>query len=113
MVSAGEQRAAFQQQEGWIEWKEIHIGKIAGPLPKRNEGSHYFAARDTDAWSLNSERENEKLLFYRGIADVGVDLKAVVSKDGVSIRNDGSEIFLRQSYLRIARAASATTSFAV
>ena len=61
------------------------------PLPKLGEASHYYAARQTDAWLLRSEHENEKLLFYRGIADFGVDLKAVVSKDGVSIRNDGAE----------------------
>jgi len=78
-------------RKGWIEWKDIHLSKIAAPLPKLGEASHYYAARETDAWPLQSERENEKLLFYRGIADFGVDLKAVVSKDGVSVRNDGAE----------------------
>lgn len=76
---------------GWIEWKDVHVGKISAPLPKLGDASHYYAARATDAWNLRTERENEKLLFYRGIADFGVDLKALVSKDGVSIHNDGAE----------------------
>jgi hypothetical protein len=79
------------RRTGWIEWKDVHVGKISAPLPNLGEASHYYAARETDASPLRSERENEKLLFYRGIADFGVDLKALVSKDGVSISNDGAE----------------------
>ena len=76
---------------GWIEWKDVQVGNTGELLPESAPASHYYAARATDAWALKSGQENEKLLFYRGIADLGVDLKPVVRSDGVSIRNDGAE----------------------
>jgi hypothetical protein len=82
-------------RNGWIEWKDIHVSNYVSnpgaPLAKLGEASHYYAARDTDAWPLSSEGENEKLLFYRGIADFGVDLRPVVSQDAILIRNEGLE----------------------
>jgi hypothetical protein len=79
-------------RKGWIEWKEVYVDKMDAPLPKLSGASHYYAARDTDAWQLKSEGENEKLLFYRGIGDFGVDLKALVKEDGVLLRNEGADI---------------------
>ncbi len=76
---------------GWIEWKNVHLANGDEHLPGAGHASHYYAARQTDGWSLTSAGENEKLLFYRGIADFGVDLRAVVHEDGVSIKNEGAE----------------------
>jgi len=78
-------------RKGWIEWQAVHVGSVLGPLPELGEASHYYFARQTDASPLRSERENEKMLFYRGIGDFAVDLNAVVSQDGVSLRNDGAD----------------------
>jgi hypothetical protein len=78
-------------RKGWIEWKDVQVNKFSGPLPKLDAASHYYAARETDAWPLKSEEENEKLLFYRGIGDLGVDLRAVVGTRAVVIHNDGTE----------------------
>ncbi len=78
-------------RSGWIEWNSVHVSNTSNPLPKIGPASHYYAARDTDAWPLGSEQENEKLLFYRGIGDFDVDLRPVVHSDEVLIRNNGSE----------------------
>jgi hypothetical protein len=67
------------------------LSNTAEALPKLGGGSHYYSARETDASPLISEHEPEKLLFYRGIADFGVDLKPVVRADSVLLRNDGTE----------------------
>ena len=77
-------------RRGWIEWREVQLGGNAAHLPQLGPASHYYAARETDAWPLTSERENEKLLFYRGIGDFAVDLKAVAQEDGVLLRNEGA-----------------------
>ena len=69
----------------------MQVDKPGAALPQSADASHYYAARDTDAWPLRSEGENEKLLFYRGLAYFGVDLKAVVSDTGVLLRNDGAD----------------------
>jgi hypothetical protein len=76
---------------GWIEWRDVSLGSGTVRLPKLVGTSRYYAARETDAWSLRSERESEKLLFYRGLGYFDVDLKAVVHDSAVSMRNDGAE----------------------
>lgn len=78
-------------RSGWIDWNDVHVNNSGDRLPKLGAASHYYAARETDAWPLRSENENEKLLFYRGIADFGVDVKPIVHGDNVEIRNDGPE----------------------
>lgn len=77
-------------RNGWVEWQNVNLANtLREPLPKLNEPSHYYAARETDAWPLNTGPENEKLLFYRGIAHFGIDLNAVVHDSGVTVRNNG------------------------
>ena len=78
-------------RHGWVEWKDVRLGPSSSPFPVSGTVSHYYAARETDASALRSGPENEKLLFYRGIGDFAVDLKAVVHDDGVSIKNEGSD----------------------
>ncbi len=78
-------------RRGWIEWNDVRLSKNSEPQPMLDKASHYYAARATDAWPLTSGQQNEKLLFYRGIGDFGVDLRAIVNHAGVSLRNAGSE----------------------
>jgi hypothetical protein len=73
-----------------IDWQNVQLG-AAATFPTLNQPSHYYAARETDASPLSTGQETEKLLFYRGIADFGVDLNAIVHPDGVSLRNQGIE----------------------
>jgi hypothetical protein len=86
-------------RDGWIEWQHVQLNRTNQPngtgeqLPKLAAASHYYAARETGSWPLRSEGENEKLLFYRGIAYFAVDLRPVVKSDGVSLSNaDGEAI---------------------
>ena len=78
-------------RRGSIEWNSIHVDGSNGPLPREGSPSHYYAARETDAWQLHAGTENEKLLFYRGIGDFSVPLRPIVNGDGVSIQNAGPE----------------------
>ncbi|HEX4170175.1 MAG TPA: hypothetical protein VHZ55_32315 [Bryobacteraceae bacterium] len=78
-------------QNGWIEWNNVQLGGGSESLPNAGGASHYYTARATNAWPLESAGEREKLLFYRGIGDFGIDLKALVNEDEVSVRNDGAE----------------------
>lgn len=67
---------------GTIEWNvELMPGPTPG-LPTTKQGSHYFAARETDAVPLRAEGEAEKMLFYRGIANFPSPLAAAFGRDG-------------------------------
>ena len=60
--------------------------------PFRTEGkaSHYYAARRTDAASVQVGAQSEKFLFYRGVALVALPVTAVVSDGGVvSVKSEG------------------------
>ena len=78
-------------RRGSIEWNSIHVDGSNESLPREGSPSHYYAARETDAWTLHAGTEHEKLLFYRGIGDFAVPLRPAVDGNGVSIRNAGSE----------------------
>jgi hypothetical protein len=57
-------------------------------LPADVRTSHYYEARATDAAPLVVNGEQEKFLFYRGVADFDVPITAEVLSDGrVHIRN--------------------------
>ncbi len=69
-------------------------------LPQDNSGSHYFAARETDAPTLEVSQpgnkadnaEYEKFLFYRGVAHFKTPLRVVMkSDDAVDVANTGAE----------------------
>ncbi len=83
-------------------WEKLRI--LAGnakpvALPKDERGSHYFAARETDANLVqipqpNSATETEKFLFYRGVGTFEAPLK--VTSDGpdaatLHLANTGAE----------------------
>jgi len=78
---------------GKIAWNRIEVTPGAAPsLPVTTEPSHYYAARETDASPLRVGAENEKLLFYRGIADFEVPLAPLFLPDGkLELRNTETE----------------------
>ena len=58
-----------------MRWDNLKVLATDWPkLIETRETSRYFAARETDAASLQTtdqeKRENEKFLFYRGVGDV-------------------------------------------
>src|SRR5260221_4608380 len=74
--------------------------KIAKSLLQDGSGSHYFAARETDAnyVQLNSlsptnpAPEREKFLFYRGVGNFATPLQVTQgSGDTITVANDGEE----------------------
>lgn len=78
---------------GKIAWNRVEVTPGASPvLPTTAEPSHYYAARETDASPLRTGAENEKLLFYRGIADFDVPVAPRFLPDGkLELRNAGPE----------------------
>jgi len=82
-------------RSGHIEWNSLQISpgeKLA--LPQGGGASHYYAARNTDSDPLNLRlgRDQEKFLFYRGIANFSVPMSARVAGDGaVELRNTADD----------------------
>lgn len=85
-----------------IHWSGIRVlgANAHEPLPTDTNGSHYFAARETDANLLqldsfsptNSRAQYEKFLFYRGVASFATPLRVTMkSDDAVTLTNTGSE----------------------
>ncbi|HXB71348.1 MAG TPA: hypothetical protein VNY05_24140 [Candidatus Acidoferrales bacterium] len=61
---------------GRIDWGRVEIGATgAGEFPNDGSPSHYYAARETDSAALRVNGQEEKLLFYRGVAVEGVFLE--------------------------------------
>jgi len=79
--------------QGHIEWNALQIAPGEEPsLPQGAGASHYYAARHTDSDSVRMGPDQEKLLFYRGIANFSVPLSARVAGDGaVELSQTGGE----------------------
>jgi hypothetical protein len=80
-------------RDGHIEWNSLQIapGETAD-LPHSNGASHYYAARNADANLLRIGDQQEKLLFYRGIANFSVPLSArIAGENAVELRNTGDD----------------------
>jgi len=76
-----------------IDWS--HVTMTASPEARgfRTEkaASHYYAARETDASPLEIGDQQEKFLFYRGVANFDVPVSTRVTADGaITVRNLGS-----------------------
>jgi hypothetical protein len=80
-------------RDGRIEWNGLEVDPGATPvLPQGNGGSHYYAARNTDANPVHIGESAEKLLFYRGVANFSVPLRARSTSNGaVELRNTGDD----------------------
>jgi hypothetical protein len=73
---------------GGIEWADLSIQPGATPeFPSTKGASRYYAARATDAAPVQAGNENEKLLFYRGVANFKVPIEPVASGGGYTLRN--------------------------
>jgi hypothetical protein len=102
--------------ESLIRWPDVKVlpvrdnEKLSNVVPSDASGSHYYAARATDADLLRvsarvndtSKPEHEKFLFYRGVGNFKTPLQ--VSGDGeqfLSLRNTGSEALTHLFVLQV------------
>ena len=66
-----------------IQWDNVRVTPGAKEnFPTEPDGSHYYAARDTDAAPVTVNGQQEKFLFYRGIANFRPPLSAIIDRDG-------------------------------
>jgi hypothetical protein len=83
---------AKQSALGALDWTQVAL--VPG-MPERfpteaGNDSHYYAARKTDAVPVRVGDQQEKFLFYRGIASFDVPVSATVARDGsIAVRNSG------------------------
>lgn len=82
---------------GTIAWDTVKLApNLAANFPGGNASSHYYAARETSASPLRvsapSGSQQEKFLFYRGVASIALPLSAKIIADGeVELRNLGEQ----------------------
>lgn len=108
--------------ESGARWAHVHVlgtsSQDASHLPAALSGSHYFAARETDANLLevatattNSAPERERFLFYRGVGNFETPLKVSSGTDrSVVLKNDSKEI-LSDLYLVTQHSGSGAFTF--
>jgi len=81
--------------DGSIRWDNVRLlpGSTAA-FPSSDDGNQYFAARSTGSTPLrvNAGRdEDEKFLFYRGVASAALPIAATITADAkVLVRNLGA-----------------------
>ena len=83
-----------------LRWANVEIVPRAGAsaeLPMEKSGSHYYAARETEAdfvrVAADKERETEKFLFYRGVGNFNAPLTLTVAGPDaadLSLKNSGA-----------------------
>jgi hypothetical protein len=74
-----------------LEWNPLEISSQELPAPREPGTSHYYAARNTDALSVQSRGENDKLLFYRGVGSFDLPLRAALDPNGqLRVSENGS-----------------------
>lgn len=82
--------------ESLVHWQNLRVVPVNDTallksLPTDTNGTHYFAARETDSSFLrmnnlsptNAADEHEKFLFYRGTGSFGTPLVVTTSDDGI------------------------------
>lgn len=73
----------FSDMTGQATWKHVMIRPGAAEhFPGEDAPSHYYAARDTDAAPVQVGNQQEKFLFYRGLAAFPVNIAATVAPNG-------------------------------
>jgi hypothetical protein len=78
-----------------IKWTNVLVRPGTQPMfPFENSPSHYYAARATDAAPIRVNQQDEKFLFYRGVAGFASPIAATLGQRGeVIVKNlAGSEI---------------------
>jgi hypothetical protein len=68
---------------GRIQWDNVQVtpGRKEN-LPTEPDGSHYYAARETDAAPVSVGGQQEKFLFYRGLGNFRPPLSATIDGEG-------------------------------
>ena len=76
-----------------LRWPDVRISPgHAANLPTGSGKSHYYAARETDASPVSVQGQDEKFLFYRGVASFPVPITATLADDGtVRVTNLAAE----------------------
>ena len=68
---------------GRIQWNDVRVTPGAKEnFPTEPDGSHYYAARETDAAPLTVGGQQEKFLFYRGLGNFRLPLSATIDHNG-------------------------------
>jgi len=68
---------------GAIDWALVQINPQQTPgFPTGPGKSHYYAARETDAAPIRVNGQDEKFLFYRGVASFPAPISAALGADG-------------------------------
>jgi len=82
-VPAASVLTPLSKMTGGAEWKNVQIRPFSA-VPYQSDGSesHYYAARETDAASVQVGLQYEKFLFYRGLASFPVPVTAKVNERG-------------------------------
>ena len=77
---------------GTARWKAVTVTPgAAEAFPTERPGSHYYAARLTDAAPLRVGAQQEKFLFYRGVGRFDLPLTATVAEGQVRVRASAPE----------------------
>jgi hypothetical protein len=79
--------------DGSIDWDAVHLQpRNLADFPQEESNTHYYAARQTAATPLQVQTakgpQNEKFLFYRGVATFDVPVSATVQPDGTVLAQD-------------------------
>lgn len=75
-----------------IDWPHVEVAPGRNvTLPMGNGSSHYYAARATDAAPVRVNGQDEKFLFYRGVASFPVPIAAKLGENGVTLTNLGAD----------------------
>jgi hypothetical protein len=73
-----------------LDWKAVEV--LPGEdltLPRGEMDNHYYSARRTDAAPLRVGKEQEKLLFYRGVGDLKIPVRPRFVESRIEIRPAG------------------------
>jgi hypothetical protein len=89
--------ADMNYRDGQISWDEIHVSPVRdldndSQFPVGQGASRYYAARHTDSAALHIGGQREKMIFYRGIGNFAIPLRARFDSQGMlEVRNSGAE----------------------
>lgn len=79
-------------RDGGISWDGVEVSPGGEPeFPNGKGASRYYAARHTDSAPLAIGGQREKMIFYRGIGNFAIPLRASLDGQGrLEIRNTGA-----------------------
>jgi hypothetical protein len=76
-----------------LDWPAVQVlpGEEVA-FPSGQAGNHYYAARGTDSAPLRVDKEQEKLLFYRGVGNPAVLIRPRFTAEGsVELRSNSAD----------------------